>query len=185
MTNNIKVFLTTMALLFSSQTIANQGCGFDAQADGQQENNSGLIATCKEEVTEVILTGNIQAQTLVTQLDEFSQSYKEYQVDTTALAPLANLTEPTEIVVIIGTWCGDCHRETPRFIRIIEALNNPNIKVTYISVDRNKVDPENLAANYEFTRIPTFIVSQKGVEIGRIIERPEVSLESDLVKILI
>ncbi|ASJ95398.1 MULTISPECIES: thioredoxin family protein [Shewanella] len=177
MTKNIKALLATTALFFSTQALANNGCAFD-------EKQEGFIATCSEEKQEVILTGEVQAQTLVTELEDFVQGYAEYQVDTKAIEPLKQLQTPTEIVVIIGTWCPDCHRETPRFIRIIEALNNPNIKVSYIGVDRKKQDPEGLAAKYDFTRIPTFIVKQDGKEIGRIVERPEISLEVDLAKIL-
>lgn len=176
MTNNIKALLATTALFFSCQTLASSGCAFE-------ENQSGLIATCNEEIQEVILTGAVATQTML-ELDDFSQGYQEYQVDTAAITPLKNIKELTEIVVIIGTWCGDCHRETPRLIRILEEVNNPNIKVTYIGVDRAKSDPEGLAAQYEFTRIPTIIVSQNGEELGRIIERPETSLEIDLAKIL-
>ncbi|WP_076415991.1 thioredoxin family protein [Shewanella sp. UCD-KL12] len=177
MNNSVKALLATTALFFSCQSIADNGCAFDEKQDG-------FIATCSEEKQEVILTGAVEAQTLVTELDDFTEGYKEYQVDTAAITPLKSLKEPTEIIVIIGTWCPDCHRETPRFIRIIEEINNPNITVTYIGVDRQKADSEGLAAQYEFTRIPTFIVKQKGEEIGRIIERPEVSLEVDLAKIL-
>lgn len=177
MTKNIKALLATTALFFSTQALANNGCAFD-------EKQEGFIATCSEEKQEVILTGEVQAQTLVTELEDFVQGYAEYQVDTKAIEPLKQLQTPTEIVVIIGTWCPDCHRETPRFIRIIEALNNPNFKVSYIGVDRKKQDPEGLAAKYDFTRIPTFIVKQDGKEIGRIVERPEISLEVDLAKIL-
>lgn len=176
MTSNIAALLTTTALFFSTQVLANNGCGFEDKQDG-------FIATCSEEKQEVIVTGIVTAQTLVTDLNEFSQGYQEYQVDTTAITPLKSVTEPTDIVVIIGTWCPDCHRETPRFIRIMEEANNPNIKVTYIGVDRKKQDPQGLASQYEFTRIPTFIVMQKGKEMGRIVERPETSLEVDLAKI--
>lgn len=177
MHNNVKAFLATTALFFSCQVLANSGCGFEAQ-------QQGLMATCSEEKQEVILTGIVEAQHLVTDLNEFAEGYKSYQVDTAAIAPLKKVTEPTEIVVIIGTWCPDCHRETPRFIRIMEEVANPNIKVTYIGVDRAKTDPDGLAAKYKFTRIPTFIVQQQGKEMGRIVERPRVSLEQDLADIL-
>lgn len=177
MHNNVKALLATTALFFSCQVFANGGCGFEEQ-------QQGLIATCSEEKQEVILTGIVEAQYLVTELNEFADGYKSYQVDTAAITPLKNITEPTEIIVIIGTWCPDCHRETPRFIRIMEQVANPNIKVTYIGVDRAKQDPEGLAAKYEFKRIPTFIVQQQGKEISRIVERPTVSLEQDLADIL-
>ena len=130
-----------------------------------------------------MLTGLIEPKQLVTEND-FSEGYASYQVDKDTLKTLKAITTPTEIVVIIGTWCPDCHRETPRFIRIMEELSNPNITAKYIGVDRQKKDDEGLANEYEFTRIPTFIVIQDGKEIGRIVERPTESLEKDLAKIL-
>ncbi|BAJ03794.1 thioredoxin family protein [Shewanella violacea] len=177
MNQNIKALLATTALFFSSQSLANSGTVFEDELDG-------AIATYSKEKQEVILTGLIQAQTLVTELKDFTQDYKEYRVDLAALTPLKSLKQPTEIIVLIGTWCPDCYHQTPRFIRIMEEVSNPNIKVTYIGIDRTKTDPEGLAAQYEFSRIPSFIVMQQGEEIGRIVEQPEVSLEIDLAKIL-
>lgn len=132
----------------------------------------------------MVPTGKIDPQTLITELEEFSKYYQSYQVDTETVAPLKSISVLTEIVVIIGIWCPDCHRETPRFIRVMEEIDNPNIDVTYILVDRNKKDEEGLAAQYEFSRIPTFIVMQNGQEVGRIVERPIRSLEQDLIEIL-
>lgn len=176
MTKAIKALLATTALFFSAQTLAAGGCGFETE-------DQGVFATCTQEEQEVILTGLIEPKQLITE-DDFSEGYHSYQVDQETLQALKGVTTPTEIVVIIGTWCPDCHRETPRFIRIMEELNNPNITAKYIGVDRQKTDEAGLAAQYEFTRIPTFIVMQDGKEIGRIIERPTESLEKDLAKIL-
>ena len=177
MHNNVKALLATTVLFFSSQSLANSGCGFE---EGEQE---GFMATCSEEKQEVILTGLVTNQQLNT-FDWFSQEYSDYKADQATIAQLQAITEPTAITVIIGTWCPDCHRETPRFIRIMEQVNNPNITVQYIGVDRAKEDPQGLAKHYEFSRIPTIIVEQDSAEVGRIIERPEVSLEKDLAKIL-
>ncbi|MGI2260270.1 thioredoxin family protein [Shewanella sp. GXUN23E] len=176
MTNAVKALLATTALFFSAQSLAAGGCGFETETQG-------LIATCTQEEQELILTGIIEPKQLVTE-DDFSEGYQSYQVDEQTLAALKAVDTPTEIVVIIGTWCPDCHRETPRFIRIMEELNNPNITARYIGVDRQKQDPEGLAAQYEFTRIPTFIVLQNGKEVGRIVERPTETLEKDLANIL-
>ena len=131
----------------------------------------------------MIITGLITAQSLI-ELETFTGYYKTYQVNSAALAPLKFIKAPTEIIVIIGTWCPDCYRETPRFIRIMEEINNPNIKVSYIGIDRNKTDPEGLAEPYNSLRIPSVIAIQQGKEIGRIVEKPTVSLEFDLAKIL-
>ncbi len=121
---------------------------------------------------------------LVAEQEEFRRYYQSYQVDIDTVAPLRQLSMPTDIVAIIAVWCPDCHREMPRFIRIIDEIDNPNINVTYIAVDRNKKDEEGLAAQHEFSRIPTFIVMQNGLEIGRIVECPTKSLEQDLVEII-
>ncbi|MCL1140900.1 thioredoxin family protein [Shewanella pneumatophori] len=176
MHNNVKALLATTLLFFSSQSMANSGCGFEDKQDG-------FLATCSEEKQEVILTGAVTHQEL-NAFDWFNDEYTNYQADAEIIAKLQQVDKPTQVTVIIGTWCPDCHRETPRFIRLIEEINNPNIQVTYIGVDREKQDPQGLAANYEFSRIPTFIVEQNDQEVGRIIERPEVSLEADLFNIL-
>ncbi|GIU27544.1 thioredoxin family protein [Shewanella sp. MBTL60-007] len=176
MHNNVKALLATTVLFFSSQTLASSGCGFE-------DKQEGFLATCSEEKQEVILTGAVTHQEL-NEFDWFNDEYKNYKTDAAIIAKLQKVDKPTQVTVIIGTWCPDCHRETPRFIRIIEEINNPNIKVAYIGVDRAKQDPDGLAAKYEFTRIPTFIIEQDNKEVGRIVERPEVSLEADLAKIL-
>ena len=182
MHNNVRTLLATTALFFSTQMLpmaasANPGCAFE-------KDQQGFIATCSEEKQEVILTGIIQPQTLTTQLPGYAEGFTNYQVDAQAIGVLKAIKQPIQIVVIIGTWCPDCHRETPHFMRIIEAAANPNIEVEYIGVDRNKQDPEGLAAKYAFSRIPTFIVKQQGNELGRIVERPQATLEADLVEIL-
>ncbi|AZG71968.1 thioredoxin family protein [Shewanella livingstonensis] len=182
MHNNVRTLLATTALFFSTQMLpmtvsANAGCAFE-------KDQQGFIATCSEEKQEVILTGVIQSQTLATELPGYAEGFTNYQVDAQAIAVLKAIKEPTKIVVIIGTWCPDCHRETPHFMRIIEATANPNIEVEYIGVDRSKQDPEGLAAKYAFSRIPTFIVMQQGNELGRIVERPQATLEADLVNIV-
>ncbi|MEZ9819513.1 thioredoxin family protein [Shewanella sp. 10N.286.45.A1] len=176
MHNNVKALLATTVLFFSSQSMANSGCGFEEQQEG-------FMATCSEEKQEVILTGLVTNEQLNV-FDWFSQEYSDYQADQATIAQLQTITEPTEITVIIGTWCPDCHRETPRFIRIMEQVNNPNITVQFIGVDRAKEDPQGLAKHYEFGRIPTIIVEQDNAELGRIIESPKVSLEKDLANIL-
>ncbi|MCL1047496.1 thioredoxin family protein [Shewanella electrodiphila] len=182
MHKSVKTLLATTALFFSSHLItgtavANSGCAFD-------EEQSGFMATCSEEKQEVIITGIVEISALEKDLPGYAAEYENYQTNADAISALKAIDTPTNVVVIIGTWCPDCHRETPRFMRLIEEVANPNITVTYIGVDRSKLDPEGLAANYEFSRIPTFIVEQDDKEIGRIIERPEVTLEQDLLNII-
>ncbi len=176
MNKKVKRILAVVAASLSLHVLA-EGCGFHKEVIEE-------VAFCHNEYPSVIPTGKINPEKLVAEQEEFRRYYQSYQVDTVTVAPLQQLSVPTDIVVIIATWCPDCHRETPRFIRIIDEIDNPNINVTYIAVDRNKKDEEGLAAQYEFSRIPAFIVMQNGLEIGRIVERPTRSLEQDLVEIL-
>lgn len=131
-----------------------------------------------------IVTGELAPQELLDTLAVFNESFQAYTVDEIALETLKNLTHETEIITIVGTWCPDCFREVPRLIKLLAHLDNPKIKARYIGVDRNKLDDAGLAAQFDFSRIPTIIVRQKGQEIGRIVESPALSLEQDLLKIL-
>ncbi len=88
------------------------------------------------------------------------------------------------VLIVSGTWCGDTRREVPRFMKLAELTGIESDSVRHLGVDLNRVAP---VGNYEelnILRIPTFIIYRNNVEIGRIIEYPEESLERDLLKIL-
>lgn len=89
------------------------------------------------------------------------------------------------ITVFLGTWCGDSHRDFPRFMKIAEALKYPENKLTIIAVNRKKESPAGEEAKFNIQRVPTFIVSKYGKEIGRIVEFSKSGyLEKDLLEII-
>jgi hypothetical protein len=45
--------------------------------------------------------------------------------------------------------------------------------------------PPGIKKEYGITNVPTFIVSYRGMEMGRIIESPKTTLEGDLVELLL
>ncbi|GAA5186654.1 thioredoxin family protein [Ferrimonas gelatinilytica] len=157
----------------------NGGCGFEEASEGS------LFATCtqNEEKKEVILTGILSFDDL-RQQPGYDDNFAAYVPDANAVAQLKQITTPTEIVVIVGTWCPDCHRETPRLAKILNEVNNPAFTITYIGIDRTRTDPEGLSSSYDFQRIPSILVHQEQKEIGRIVESPETTLEQDLLRIL-
>ena len=63
-----------------------------------------------------------------------------YRPDPAAIATLQQVAQPTEIVVFYGAWCTDSHREIPRFLKIIETVDNQKITVTDYGVNRQKQD---------------------------------------------
>jgi len=112
------------------------------------------------------------------------QSDAEYRPVPEAIVALQAVNRPTEIVLFHGAWCKDCQREVPRFMRILEMVNNPQIQLIEYEVNPQKKDALGKFEEYGIQRVPTFIVIRSGRELGRIVERPEKSLEEDLVTIL-
>ena len=118
------------------------------------------------------------------ELEQCGMLDPSYRPDPAAIATLQQVEEPTEIVVFYGAWCTDSHREIPRFLKIIETVNNQNIIVTDYGVNRQKQDELGKFEIYGIELVPTFIVIRNGIELGRIIERPDRSLAEDLAAIM-
>lgn len=112
----------------------------------------------------------------------FSESYEAYKADTEKLKN--SNTKGISIIAVLGLWCEDSQREIPRLMRILETENLKNIPVNYYLVDSDKkcADPDVQSLNVQY--VPALIFYRDGVEIGRIIEKPETSLEADIVKLL-
>ncbi|MCF6268101.1 MAG: thioredoxin family protein [Melioribacteraceae bacterium] len=114
----------------------------------------------------------------------FNSGYKFYQLDTTVIAGLKEVSKEYTITIVMGTWCSDSRREVPRFYKITDELNYPKEKITLINVDRSKTEVDINVESMDIELVPTFIIYSEGKEIGRIIETPNKSLEKDLLEIL-
>jgi thiol-disulfide isomerase/thioredoxin len=143
-----------------------------------------LFASCAETYKGPILIGRADLDRVLAVDRGFSARANLYSPSPKAIEFLKSYDKPIMIEVIYGSWCRDSKMHVPEFIKVMEKAENPNIRVRYIGVDRKKNDPERLAKKRKIERVPTFIVFQKGKELGRIIETPEISIEDDLVKIL-
>lgn len=115
----------------------------------------------------------------------FLPNYNDYTVKTNFTNQITKeMLKDVDTKIVLATWCGDSHREVPRFYKIMETLSYSEKKMEVWAVDRNKkiegVDLE----KYNIKRVPTFIFYKNGTEIGRIIESPTKSLEEDLLEIL-
>lgn len=116
----------------------------------------------------------------------YNDGKAEYQMKEDVIEELKKEKFKTyTIKVFLGTWCEDSHREFPRFMKIVEATDFPVEKLTLIAVNRKKESPDGEEATENIQRVPTFIVSKYGKEIGRIIEFPTSGyLEKDLLEII-
>lgn len=116
----------------------------------------------------------------------FDKEYNDYTIDDSAFIELEkNGLEAIDIVVVLGTWCSDSRREVPRFMKIIESLGYQENRLRFIGVDSYKEAPVDNYESFDIERVPTFIFYSDKIEIGRIIEYPEASLERDMLGILV
>ena len=112
---------------------------------------------------------------------KFQLGYDEYQPgDLLSLPALPEL----EVYILFGTWCHDSEREVPRLLRLLQELNIPDKHIHLIGLNPSKSEPLNREIIFNVEKTPTFIFLKGKQEIGRIIEKPGVSLESDLQIIL-
>lgn len=87
------------------------------------------------------------------------------------------------LLVLFGSWCHDSEREVPRLLKL---LNQSGVKLQSLqlhAVNQQKQHPAQLHLQYQLQYTPTIVVLQGNTELGRIVERPIVSLAADLATI--
>jgi hypothetical protein len=84
----------------------------------------------------------------------------------------------------MGTWCHDSQREVPALFKVLDQIPFNQDQLNIIGLSMNKDTPMKLEQDFDIRRTPTFIFSRSGKEIGRYVERPRISLEQDLLKIV-
>ena len=129
-----------------------------------------------------ILTGWLTENYLFKEIPPYKEENKSYQPNENVITQLNSLDKNFHVLIFLGTYCSDCKREVPRFLKIVEKLNK-NFSYKLFGLNRAKLDTSDMREKYNIEYVPTFIVYHNEKEIGRIIERPMISLESDLLGI--
>ncbi|NSW93093.1 MAG: thioredoxin family protein [Bacteroidales bacterium] len=115
----------------------------------------------------------------------YLKGFDAYQPDPEVIERLKNIVDSeVTITIVMGTWCPDSRREVPRFMKILDFLEFPAERLTFIGVDDAKISPVEEYFNLNIQRVPTFIFYKNKIESGRIIENPVTSLEQDMENIL-
>ncbi len=117
--------------------------------------------------------------------EKYLNEYQNYSAKHKIIKKIRKIEKDYVIVLILATWCHDSEVQVPRFYRILDEAGIPEDIMQVISVDGEKTGGELSIENYQIERVPTFIFYRNGVEIGRIIETPEDSLEEDMLNILL
>jgi thiol-disulfide isomerase/thioredoxin len=142
----------------------------------------------EKKAEEVVLTGNLLPRAILKIAPEWRQGLREYKPDQKIIEQILATTvrygTDLKAEVVLGTWCGDSVSQVPKFMAVQRALRKNRLPVQFMGLDRTKKAPAEVAEGRNIERVPTFIIYHKGVEIGRIVETPKVSVEADLAEIL-
>jgi len=112
----------------------------------------------------------------------YTSGFQGYDVDFQLISAIDDPNAYT-YEVFLGTWCVDSRREVPRIAKIFQTLGIAPENVQYVCVDRDKISPGNEHIGKDIRYVPTVIVTKDNEEIGRIVEAPIVTIESDLLDI--
>lgn len=117
----------------------------------------------------------------------YNPNYDRYNVNQPIIEKFKDTLAHYQILVFLGTWCGDSKREVPRFIKILDAAALPSKNLKIVALDQRKghykKSPDGEEWGLQILRVPTFIFYKNGKEQHRIIESPNRSLELDMLQI--
>ncbi|WP_336517487.1 hypothetical protein [Pollutibacter soli] len=118
----------------------------------------------------------------------YYSSWQNYTLDSITCNFIRPLLANKKLKLFMGTWCDDSRREVPRIFKMLECCNFPMENLELIMVSNAdtlyKQSPLHEERGLNILRVPTMIIYSNGIETGRIVEFPMVSLEKDLLAIL-
>lgn len=120
----------------------------------------------------------------------FAPNYLNYQPDVETLDLVGESLENIEIVMFLGTWCEDSQQQIPQFYKILDYVGYDIYRMKVISLEK-KLDPRRLVSpgaeeeEYNVEFVPSIIFYREGIELGRITEFPQKTLEKDMVDIIL
>jgi thioredoxin 1 len=143
----------------------------------------GCNATDQDSDGSEPVTGVISAGQLLTDYPQFRSAYEQYQPSSTEIDAVKTLGGKS-LIVLFGTWCHDSEREVPRLLKLLNLSGVELQNLSLHGVNYNKQEPTNLHRQYNLKYSPTIILLQGQDELGRIIEKPIVSLGEDLASFI-
>ena len=123
--------------------------------------------------------GDISRAELLERHKVFKRNYDAYEVS----AAVDGLPADFEVKILFGIWCHDSEREVPRMLKLLAASGVREENISLISLDIRKEEPEGRAKALDVRFTPTFVFYSDSQELGRIVERPTVSLRDDVAAI--
>lgn len=167
-------FVAVSSLFFAAQQVSAQKVVINREVDSQKDGKMLLGHQSKSQFLKAPYA------------DWYVKEHDEYALDQKAISELKKEKIGLyDIIVFMGTWCEDSHRDFPRLMKILEEVSYPDSKLTIIAVNRKKESPTGDEGLYNIQKVPTIILKKYGHEVGRIVEMPTSGyIERDLAEIL-
>lgn len=118
----------------------------------------------------------------------FQNRYASYTPAAPLLDEMRTRIADVSVEAYFGTWCGDSKRQVPRLLRVLKDAGFDESRLSLYGLSDRLMEfkqaPGRPEAKRRVHRTPTFVLVRDGREIGRIVETPKVTLESDILGIL-
>jgi len=145
----------------------------DAIAGSADSTENSRVERLNHAIPE-LLVGDIGAQQLFDAHPRFAEGYDAFEAESLAVP------ENVSVLLFFGTWCHDSEREVPRLLKLLETAGLSEDKLKLIALDYRKREPKGRASEFKIRYTPTAVFLRGGVEVGRIVERPKISLRDDI-----
>ena len=170
----MKKWIVLSLLIFTASSLAF----------GQSEINKEIF---DEVVQDTILYGycSVEAFEKSNYKHWFYAEYQAYNADSEILKQLQLLDlEEIELILVLGTWCSDTRREVPRIVKVLRKIDFNMQHLRILCVNSYKEAENTMLFELNIRFVPTLIVKKQGIEVGRIVESPTISLEADFLTII-
>ena len=156
-----------------------------AKGDYPPQGEHRPIASMPAAGPDRMIVGKTSQGSLFRDYPVFWNRYRDYTPRKDVVEKITGVQGSFDILLFFGTWCKDSVSEVPKILRVLDAADNKNLKLTLYGVDRAKKEGLGMSEKFNIRRVPTTIVLRDGTELGRIVEYPKNSCEEDLLKILL
>ena len=114
----------------------------------------------------------------------YKDGYFNYQSNISAINAIKEMPKDIQFMVFAGTWCEKSQQLLPQFYKVMDLAGISRQRVKLCFLDRDKRSPQGIENNYSINSTPVFIILQKGIEIGRITEAINQSIEADIADLI-
>ena len=166
-------YLTVLLCLMTSFTLSAQDQQYNQRISNERTGEEILVGKCNRDVFST-----------PPYRDWFNFNYPNYLSSKTKsiLDSCKAMIDSVRISIVLATWCKDSHKHFPPFLAYLDYLKFKNFEIICVNIEKKAAGLS--IEDLEILFVPTFIFYHGEKEAGRIIEHPEQSLETDMLRIL-